>query len=317
MNKNDINQGFESQLIQEGRKAFMRDADKFLNPFADLDQFDAIQNPEQTPRETEHEELKQRTIEWYLARWDKFTGSNIPDLMKSGRGKGEEWGETAKGVILQIAAYQSMTDEGREMYSIEQMYKDFPQTRWGNKYEPEARAEYARATGYIVKECGFRVHPQIPYFGGSFDGEVVGYQAGERARIEQTTDNDGNFMMASNFNHSMGVSGIIEIKCPADPIKHLKNRDLSLGGGITVKHEYYGQIQGNIEVAGVNWCDFVSYDPRCKPEYRLVIIRVMRDQIYIDAVINRVKDAKRILDAYMSGTGMDQAIAELNESETK
>ena len=44
------------------------------NPFADLDQFDAIQNPNETPRETEHEELKQRTIEWYLARWE-----NSPD----------------------------------------------------------------------------------------------------------------------------------------------------------------------------------------------------------------------------------------------
>jgi len=262
------------------------------NPFADLDQFDAIQNPQETPRETEYEELKQRTVEWYLARWDKFTGSNIPDLMKSGRAKGEEWGETAKGVILQIAAYQSMTDEGREMYSIEQMYKDFPQTRWGNKYEPEARTAYAEATGYIVKECGFRVHPEILYFGGSFDGEVTGYQNPDSDSI-------------------VGTHGIIEIKCPADPIKHLKNRDLSLSGGITVKHEYYGQIQANIEVAGVNWCDFVSYDPRCKTEYKLVIIRVMRDQIYIDAVLNRVHQGKAILDAYMSGTGMDQAIREL------
>lgn len=294
-----------------------------FNPFADLDQFDAIQNSEQTPRETEHEELKQRTIEWYLARWDKFTGSNIPDLMKSGRGKGEEWGETAKGVILQIAAYQSMTDEGREMYSIEQMYKDFPQTRWGNKYEPEARTEYAKATGYIVKECGFRVHPQIPYFGGSFDGEVVGYQQyseAERDQIRQMLHDASprSYTIIPSESqiefpdHSMGTHGIIEIKCPADPIKHLKNRDLSLSGGITVKHEYYGQIQGNIEVAGVNWCDFVSYDPRCKEEYRLVIIRVMRDQIYIDAVLARVREGKRILDGYMAGTSMDEVIKSLN-----
>jgi len=55
----------------------------------------------------------------------------------------------------------------------------------------------------------------------------------------------------------------------------------------------------------------VSYDPRCKSEYKLVIIRVMRDQIYIDAVVNRVHQAKMILDAYMSGTGTDQAIQEL------
>lgn len=300
----------EDKMRKEWEESLQPDYRPSANPFADLDQFDAIQNPEQTPREAEHEELKQRTIEWYLERWDKFTGSNIPDLMKSGRGKGEEWGETAKGVILQIAAYQSMTDEGREMYSIEQMYKDFPQTRWGNKYEPEARAEYARATGYIVKECGFRVHPQIPYFGGSFDGEVVGYQRdGAGNELADTLDEPMN---AHGVNSSMGVNGIIEIKCPADPIKHLKNRDLSLSGGITVKHEYYGQIQGNIEVAGVNWCDFVSYDPRCKEEYRLVIIRVMRDQIYIYAVLARVREGKRILDGYMAGTSMDEVIKSLN-----
>lgn len=276
-----------SELYESGEKS--------RNPFADLEQFESIQNTQEMPRETEYEELKQRTVEWYLARWDKFTGSNIPDLMKSGRGKGEEWGETAKGVILQIAAYQSMTDEGREMYSIEQMYKDFPQTRWGNKYEPEAREKYAESTGYVVKECGFRVHPQISYFGGSFDGEVVGYQVPELSGAV------------------VGTHGIIEIKCPADPIKHLKNRELSLSGGITIKHEYYGQIQANIEVAGANWCDFVSYDPRCKPEYKIVIIRVMRDQIYIDAVINRVHQGKLILDAYMAGTSMDQAIQELTK----
>ena len=82
----------EDKMRKEWEESLQPDYRPSANPFADLDQFDAIQNPEQTPRETEHEELKQRTIEWYLARWDKFTGSNIPDLMKSGRGKGEEVG---------------------------------------------------------------------------------------------------------------------------------------------------------------------------------------------------------------------------------
>lgn len=262
-------------------------------PFADLDQFAAIANELEPTKEQEHEELKQRSIEWFLARWDKFTGSRIPALMKQGRGKDEVWGETAKGIILEIAAFQSMTDEGREEYTVQKMYDDFKQTRWGNKYEPEAREAYANATGYIVKECGFRVHPEIEYMGGSFDGEVIGYEYDE------------------NIDRTMGTSGIIEIKCPFDPIKHLKNRELLLAGGITVKHEYYGQIQANIEVAGVQWCDFISYDPRCKDEYKLVIIRVPRDQIYIDAVLDRVHKAKRILDGYMSGRSMDEMCREV------
>jgi hypothetical protein len=88
---------------------------------------------------------------------------------------------------------------------------------------------------------------------------------------------------------------------------------LAQGEGITVKHEYYGQIQANIEVAGVQWCDFVSYDPRCKPEYQLVIIRVSRDQIYIDAMLDRIHKAKRILDGYMAGRSIDEMCLEVEQ----
>src|SRR5665811_1777846 len=96
-----------------------------------------------------------------------------------------------------------------------------------------------------------------------------------------------------------------------------RNRDLKLTGGITIAHEYYGQIQSNIETAGVDWCDFVSYDPRCRPEYQLVIIRVMRDQIYIDALIERVHKAKRILDGHIAGRSMDEMIEEVETPENK
>lgn len=259
------------------------------NPFSDLAQFEAITLDSEKVSDTE--QMKQRSVEWFLHRWDKFTGSRIPDLMKQGRGKGELWGETARGIILEIASYMTMTDEGREAYAIEQMYKEFRPTAWGNKYEPEARAKYAERTGYIVNEVGFKVHDSIPYLGGSFDGEIAIHQGASKDFYE--------------------LQGIIEIKCPYDPIKHCKNRDLSQGEGITIKHEYYGQIQNNIEVAGVQWCDFVSYDPRCKPEYQLVIIRVMRDQIYIDAMLDRVHKAKRILDGYMAGKSMDEMCVEV------
>jgi len=258
-----------------------------MNPFADLADFSAITIDSEKVSDTE--QMKQRSIEWFLHRWDKFTGSRIPDLMKQGRAKGELWGEIARGIILEIASYQTMTDEGRQMYAIEQMYKEFRQTAWGNKYEPESRIKYAEKTGFIVKEVGFKVHPKIPYLGGSFDGDVQEW-------TPYLVD-DGK--------------GILEIKCPYDPIRHCKNRDLSQGEGVTIKHDYYGQIQCNIEVAGVQWCDFVSYDPRCKPEFQLVIIRVMRDQIYIDAMLDRVHKAKRILDGYMSGRSMDEMCVEV------
>lgn len=263
-----------------------------VNPFADLPEFSALQ----TERPNQTEEMKQRSVKWFLARWDKFTGSRIPDLMKQGRAKGEQWGETARAIILELASYAMMTDEGREQYAIEQMMKDFRQTAWGNKYEPEARAKYSEKTGYDVKETGFTTHPKIKYFGGSFDGSITGY------------------FHSDEFDKTMGIRGIIEIKCPYDPIKHCKNRDLLQNGGITSKFEYYGQIQANIEVAGVDWCDFISYDPRCKPEFQLVIIRVMRDQIYIDAMLDRIHKAKRILDGYLAGRSLDEMCDEVERN---
>lgn len=260
-----------------------------LNPFADLADFSAITLDSEKVSDTE--QMKQRSIEWFLHRWDKFTGSRIPDLMKQGRAKGELWGETARGIILEIASYQTMTDEGREEQALIEMAKEYRQTAWGNKYEPEAREKYSEKTGYIVNEVGFKVHDKIPYLGGSFDGEVIGGKEGSTRFVE----------------------GILEIKCPYDPIRHCKNRDLSQGEGVTIKHDYYGQIQCNIEVAGVQWCDFVSYDPRCKPDFQLVIIRVMRDQIYIDAMIDRVNKAQRILDGYMSGRSMNEVCVEVEQ----
>lgn len=249
--------------------------------------------PDASGQEAETQQMQQKSIDWFLARWDKFTGSRTPDLMKQGRGKNDLWGETAKKVILELASYATMTPEGREMYAIEQMYKEFRQTKWGETYEPEARQLYAEKTGYIVNETGFNVHPLFAYIGGSFDGEVT----------------------AEDKHRDMsGISyGIIEIKCPYDPIIHMQNLDLSHNGGIDSTHKYYGQIQHNIEVAKVAWCDFVSFDPRQDEEHRIVIIRVMRDEIFIKGMMNKIHRAQYAKNQYLNGESLDNALKAVEE----
>ncbi len=243
--------------------------------------------PDPTPAQNAEKEMEQRTFEWFLNRIDKFTGSKIPDLMKQGRAKGEEWGETAKGVILEMATLQTMTEEGRAEYIYQQMKKDFVQTRHGNENEPIARQAYCELTGYVVDVTGFTVNPRCPYHGGSFDGEVK--------------------ELGASFVRRGIENGIIEIKCPFDPVKHIQNLNL-MRTGLDVKHEYYGQIQSNIETAGAAWCDFVSFDPRQDESHRLVVIRVYRDEIYIEAMMDRIHQAKRILDLYLDGESMEEAI---------
>lgn len=116
--------------------------------------------------------------------------------------------------------------------------------RWGTETEPLAREAYEIATGEFVTEKGFIVHPQFDFAGCSPDGII-------------------------------GDDGLIEIKSPKCPEIHLQRW---LDG---VPEEYIPQIQGQLWVTGRKWCDFVSYDPDTDPRFRLLIIRVERDEKFI------------------------------------
>lgn len=220
-------------------------------------------------------DVKQGTKAWFELRAGKFTGSKYPDLLKGGRGKDERWGLTAMVVIKQVYIERDLTEVGMMLYIDELFNKNFRSTDWGNKYESFAREKYADKTGFAVEETCFAIHPTIPYMGGSFDGKI----------LEQPM--------------------IMEIKCPYDLLIHAANVELQ-DTGLTSAHSYYAQIQGNIEIAGAESCDFVSYDPRRKKD-SLVIINVERDQEFINNLINRVNIAEKAV--YYMGLSMNVADA--------
>jgi putative phage-type endonuclease len=123
--------------------------------------------------------------------------------------------------------------------------------QWGIDTEPQARMAYEAHTGSFVEEKGFIDHPTIEGFGCSPDG-VVG-------------------------------DGLIEIKCPntATHIETvLENKAPS---------KYIPQMQCQMAVTGAKWCDFVSFDPRVPDDLQLVVVRVDRDQEYIDKMEVEVK----------------------------
>lgn len=215
-------------------------------------------------------ELKQGSKAWFAIRMEKFTGSKYPDLMKGGRAKGQEWGESAFKVIKQVFIERDLTDEGKEYYIEEMFNKEFRQTKWGTKWEPFARDEYCLKTGSMVEETCFEIHNLFSFIGGSFDGKV----------LEQNK--------------------IIEIKCPYDPLIHAANFEL-VDLGIQIDHTYYPQIQCNIEVAGADSCDFISFDPRRKRD-RLAIINVPRDQEFIDRLVKKTLIANKAV--YYMGLGI-------------
>lgn len=148
---------------------------------------------------------------------------------------------------------------------------------WGVDVEPLARQAYEFRTGEFVDEVDFIEHPDHPYVGISPDGLV-------------------------------GEDGGIEIKSPKNPQIHLQRW---LYG---VPEEYMAQIQGAMWVTGRKWWDFVSYDPDTAPEYQLLIIRVERDEKFIENLKNAAVSAEAevvaLLKSLREKVGAENGISE-------
>lgn len=123
--------------------------------------------------------------------------------------------------------------------------------QWGVDQEPLARAEYEVKTGNFVDQVAFVDHPTIANFGCSPDGLV-------------------------------GDDGLIEIKCP-NTATHI---DYVMQDKVPTK--YIPQIQCQLAVTGRKWCDFVSFDPRLPDGLQILIVRLERDDEYIEKLEARV-----------------------------
>lgn len=123
--------------------------------------------------------------------------------------------------------------------------------QWGVDQEPLARAEYEVKTGNFVDQIAFVDHPTIVNFGCSPDGLV-------------------------------GDDGLIEIKCP-NTATHI---DYVMQDKVPTK--YIPQIQCQLAVTGRKWCDFVSFDPRLPDGLQILIVRLERDDEYIEKLEARV-----------------------------
>jgi putative phage-type endonuclease len=122
---------------------------------------------------------------------------------------------------------------------------------WGTQTEPLARIAYEAEMGVFVDQVAFVEHPTIANFGCSPDG-VIG-------------------------------DGLIEIKCPnsSTHIEYLTDDKPPT--------KYIPQMQCQMAVMGAKWCDFVSFDPRLPSDLQLFVVRLERDEEYIEAMEAEVK----------------------------
>jgi putative phage-type endonuclease len=124
--------------------------------------------------------------------------------------------------------------------------------QWGTEQEPFARIAYEAYRNLFVEQIPFVDHPTIEWFGCSPDGLV-------------------------------GEDGLIEIKCPntTTHIEYLQEGK--------PPNRYIPQMMAQMACTGRKWCDFCSYDPRMPEELQLFVVRLNRDDAYIQEMEVEVK----------------------------
>lgn len=124
--------------------------------------------------------------------------------------------------------------------------------QWGIDNEAQARVAFEVQTGQFVDQVPFVDHPNIDGFGCSPDGLI-------------------------------GNLGLVEIKCPnsATHWSYIKAK--------APPTKYFIQMQAQMACTNTEWCDFVSFDPRMPERSKLLIVRVPRDQNFIDEMEKEVK----------------------------
>ena len=152
--------------------------------------------------------------------------------------------KTKTGVSASRGNYLIKLAIQRVTGQIEESYTN-DAMQWGIDNEDQARVAYEIASGKFVDQIGFVDHEIIDWFGCSPDGLV---------------NNDG----------------LVEIKCPnsATHWEYFKTKE--------VPKKYFIQMQAQMSCTGRKWCDFVSFDPRMPERSQLLIIRVPRDNTFID-----------------------------------
>jgi hypothetical protein len=194
-----------------------------------------------------------------LERRYKFTSSCIYKLLTLPQNKEErengELGGVAKEYVMEKIAEE-----------IDGYLPDFENeaTRWGNENEPKAVYWYERLTRFTVSNPGFI--SVNDFFGGSPDRKV--------------------------FDPSTGERGGLEVKCPHKTTNHLWHCMINSDEYFKKNHkDYYWQCVSHMITLDVEWCDFVSFDPRINYEIGFFRYRLYRNEADVLRLLERVEEA--------------------------
>ncbi|XP_041847552.1 uncharacterized protein LOC121643962 isoform X2 [Melanotaenia boesemani] len=130
----------------------------------------------------------------------------------------------------------------------------------GLELEADVIWEYCQMKRVNHYPCGFVIHPDAPWLGASPDGLI--FDPSEPCQF-----------------------GLIEMKCP-NVKSYVDCPYLSMNSGkleLKQSHAYYAQVQGQMLITGMNWCDFVV-----SAEEDILIQRIYRDRDMLDVIKEKV-----------------------------
>lgn len=190
----------------------------------------------------------QGSFEWFRERWGRITmSSSVKTLMEGTTG---QLNGLLKLIRWQIS-HAGSDDVIREEWIREGRLGDRVEAMaWGRRYEMESIRQYELSRGVDVIRPGFTAHPDWP--------ELVGTSADF---IELDEDGEAEF--------------VGEVKCPHKSERH--KQYLQYG----MPPDYFHQTQGHMEVYGLQFGKFVSYDPRHPLNHDKIYVQVLqRDEAW-------------------------------------
>lgn len=179
-------------------------------------------------------EVEQRTLEWYQLRTKYLTASNAKEYNK----KTPSGINTTIDKITKAYAFPEAVDLS-ETTNIYYKSKSIERGIIGERYAFEYYKDLIKDTGHELKSLGFCISNKYTFLACSPDGVVC---------------KDGK------------VIGAIEIKSP-----ELENHALALSGQIP--EDYKWQMVHQCLVLGVEWVDYVSFNPNYNLQDCIKIIR--------------------------------------------
>lgn len=183
----------------------------------------------------------QRSSEWFEQRLGKVTASRVKDCLAFDT-KGKE--KTIRKNYRENIVAERLTG----LPSDPEPYVSYDM-KWGMVNEDIAKNVYQLTYHRIIDEAPFVQHESL-MCGASPDGYVTDPKTGE--------------------------VGLIEIKCLRSA-NHLFKVILTQ----EVPDEHMAQIQMQMWITGMLWCDFVAFDSRLPEGLKIFVKRVERDNEYI------------------------------------